>query len=151
MQSNVVDILLALMVHLQKGAQLNDFNAEESLKKFNRVEIGAAYSWLYNRFPELLKKGTLEAAQNADPTHRVLHMAEQMMIDREAYGYLLRLLYTGVIDIGTMEGVIERVMLQFNERITVDKLKELVAGILFDPESGKKNLYTTFKGNEKIH
>lgn len=151
MGTNVIEILMTIMSHLQAGGQLGDFR-QDDLKSYNKSEVSAAYSWLYGRFPELLKSGTLSPTSSGDPSHRVLHLAEKVLIGKEAYGYLLRLVYSGLIDISTMEKVIERVMLQFHERLTLDKLKEVVAQLIFDTESGKTNPTSPFlTGNEKIH
>jgi uncharacterized protein Smg (DUF494 family) len=152
MSSHVIDILLDLMGHLRNGKALNDYPVE-MLKHYEHAEVGAAYSWLFTKYPELLKNGHIEPIQNADPTHRVLHMAEQMMIGKEAYGYLLRLLYSGLIDMGTMEHLIERVMLHHSERITLEKLKDLLDSVLLEKtKKGRRGpSFHNLSGNEKIH
>lgn len=66
------------------------------------------------------------------------------MISPAAYGYLLDLVNLGVLDPLGMEKVIEKVMFQSLEQAPLDKIKAIVADVLFDKG-------TSLSGNETIH
>jgi uncharacterized protein Smg (DUF494 family) len=106
----------------------------ESVSGYNPSQLSAAYSWILQKYPP--------HAQANSP--RVLHFAERMMISPAAYGYLLDLVNLGVLDALGMEKVIEKVMFQSLEQAPLDKIKAIVADVLFDKG-------TSLNGNETIH
>lgn len=153
MQNNVIDIIIHLIRNIEVGKHLGEVNIDQ-LKGYNRAEISAAYSWIIQKkesgeldiILNRHKKGTDKTAP-----HRVLHIAERMMITPEAYGYLLELLNFGLLDHVSMERIIESVMLQATERITLEKMKTVVANIFFEKENSSFNSSFLLKGNESIN
>lgn len=151
MEPNVIDLLVRIMTQLRTGRTVKELKPED-FTGYNASEMSAAYSWLYQRYPELSKDGKLVSSGNGDPAHRILHLAEKVLIGSESYGYLLRLVYAGLLSASQMESIIERIMLQHHEKISLEKLKPIVAqfiqeGSLLEQISGSSNL----SGLEKIN
>lgn len=153
MQNNVIDIIIHLIRNIEVGKRLNEVNVDQ-LKGYDRSEISAAYSWIMQK----KESGELDSILNrhkkgeqAKNPHRVLHIAERMMITPEAYGYLLELMNYGLLDYLAMERIIESVMLQSTERISLEKMKTVVANIFFEKESSTLQPSFLLKGNESIN
>lgn len=151
MQSNVIDIILYLVRQLQVGKKLKDIDLK-SLKSYSNAEIGAAYSWIYQKH----ENGELDHVfqghyTHEESSHRVLHMAERMIIDPHAYGYLLELLNAGLITQHQMEHIIEKSLLGNAERITLDRIKSIVSGYITKSEPGSILHSFYLKGNETIN
>jgi uncharacterized protein Smg (DUF494 family) len=106
MRPNVIDIILTIVRRLQTGDSLEEIS-NETFSGYDKSEISAAYSWVVQKH----KAGDLPestAAQKKSQSHRVLHMAEKMMITPEAHGYMLELINSGLVDHLQMERVIQK-------------------------------------------
>jgi uncharacterized protein Smg (DUF494 family) len=128
------------------GENLADIK-DDSLKKYDKSEISAAYSWILQQYPTIKKKDI----PNPEAYHRVLHFAERLLISPEAYGYLLELVNIGLIDSKALEGIIERVMFHSSDRIGIDKIKRIVATTLFELDANTRNQSTFLRGNESVN
>jgi uncharacterized protein Smg (DUF494 family) len=146
MRSNLVDLIVLLARHVRMGENLADIK-DDSLKKYDKSEISAAYSWILQQYPAIKKKDI----PNPEAYHRVLHFAERLLISPEAYGYLLELVNIGLIDSKALEGIIERVMFHSSERIGIDKIKRIVATTLFELDANTRNQSTFLRGNESVN
>lgn len=146
MRSNLVDLIVLLARHLRMGENLADIK-DDSLKKYDKSEISAAYSWILQQYPSVKKEGI----PNPKAYHRVLHFAERLLISPEAYGYLLELVNIGLIDSKALEGIIERVMFHSSDRIGIDKIKRIVATTLFELDANTRNQSTFLRGNESVN
>jgi uncharacterized protein Smg (DUF494 family) len=132
-QPHIIDLIVVLVKRLRHGDDLTTLPTE-SVSGYNPSQLSAAYSWILQKYPPI--------AMGNSP--RVLHFAERMMISPAAYGYLLDLVNLGVLDPLGMEKVIEKVMFQSLEQAPLDKIKAIVADVLFDKG-------TSLSGNETIH
>lgn len=132
-QPHIIDLIVVLVKRLRHGDDLSSLPSE-SVSGYNASQLSAAYSWILQKYPTL--------PSNRAP--RVLHFAERMMISPAAYGYLLDLVNLGVLDALGMEKVIEKVMFQSLEQAPLDKIKAIVADVLFDKG-------TSLSGNETVH
>lgn len=150
MQTNVIDIIIYLVRQLQIGQELKDVNTDK-LQEYDNAEISAAYSWVLQKY----KAGDIkvESTRNKNTeenSHRVLHIAERMMITPAAHGYLLELLNMGLIDHLQMEQIIEKVMLHPTERVTLEKIKNVASNMIFS-DSTTPMMSFLLKGNERIN
>jgi uncharacterized protein Smg (DUF494 family) len=151
MRPNVIDIILHIVRRLQTGNSLDEIS-DDAFTGYNTSEISAAYSWIVQKhkagdLPEPLD----EQPQKQQKSHRVLHMAEKMMITPEAHGYMLELINSGLIDHLQMERVIEKLMLNPTERVTKAKIKETVSKIIFSNEPTNPLASLFLQGNETIN
>lgn len=152
MGTNVIDLIVYLVNRMKAGDTLGDIKLE-SPNVYNRAEISAAYSWVIQK----RESGELESIIRRDKhSHtylppRILHFAERMVISPGAYGFLLELLNLGLIDYATLEKIIEAVMLNATERVSLDKIKETVSGIILSADDKTHRNSQFLKGNESIN
>ncbi len=127
----MLDLVLTLMRRVRQGERLAEIQADTL--GVDTAQISAAYSWILQHYrPDDLKPDT----------PRVLHLAERMLISPAAYGYLLTLVHERILDAASLEKVIEKIMFQSLEKAPLDKIKALVAEVVFE-----KGL----SGSETIH
>lgn len=146
MQNSLVDLIVYLARRIRLGEVLSEI-ADESLNKYDKAEISAAYSWLIQQYPQQ----KLVLVEPQAPYHRVLHFAERMLISPEAYGYLLELVSIGILDHQSMENIIEKVMFQSSERIGIERVKKLVEMHLFESNNLTRNHSSHLRGNESVN
>ena len=102
----------------------------------------------FNPYP---LQDVLDKLEHAHP-HRILHPAEEMILPKESYGYLLELHHIGLINQDHLERIIERIMLHHDEPVNIDKLKELIAEIVFEDSNLNNNSGSNYlTGDETIH
>lgn len=146
MRNNIVDLIVIMARRVRLGDPLNEIR-DDSLSKYNRSEISAAYSWIIQKYPGI----TSTRKSDSDNHHRVLHYAERMLISPEAHGYLLELITIGILDQSSMEGIIEKVMFHSTESIGLDKIKSLVQEQLFENLNTEKIHSSNLRGNESVN
>ncbi|HHL73044.1 MAG TPA: DUF494 family protein [Bacteroidetes bacterium] len=135
MNERVVEIIVFLMDQI-KGNKNNKLEKLESLSQdllsrgYSQSEISSAFSWIIDRikndFEELYKNTGPVSSQS----FRVLHELEQMIIEPEAYGYLLQLRELNIIDEVDLEHVIERAMMLGTAHIGIDEIKAITTSLL---------------------
>ena len=161
MRNNIVDLIVYFARKIRLGESLNELK-DDSISKFNKSEISAAYSWIIQQYPRLnsridpkVEQYTLNnmsyTPDDILPGHRVLHYAERILITPEAYGYLLELVEIGIIDQKLMESIIERVMFHTTDRITIDSVKTMVQENLFENQKSSKVNNSFLRGNESVN
>lgn len=147
MRDNIVDLIILLARRIRLGEPLQDIK-DETLHGYNKSEISAAYSWILQKYEGADKK----YSQNSEMNHRVLHFAERMLIAPDAYGYLLELVNIGILDPYSMENIIEKVMFQqTTEKISLEKIKQIVQIHLFENDKFQKNQSSFLRGNESVN
>ncbi len=134
MRTNVIDLIIQMVRMIRSGESIRDLDA----KKFSdasKSEASAAYSWILQK----VESGQLssQAKKQSNRQLRILHAAERTIISTEAYGYLIELFNIGIIDHDAMERIIENAMMNNFEKIGIDRMKELVAKLVFG--SGEKS------------
>jgi len=73
-------------------------------------------------------------------TFRVLGPHERGRFATEAWGHLLALRGSGVLNAAELEHIIERALVQIDGRIALDDLRSLMEGVgLGDPGEGDQN------------
>ncbi len=148
MNSNphILDLIVRLVHHLQSGVPLNDFEPSKmpGSHRYNAAELSAAYSWVIQRADRLT------AGRKPQPP-RVLHIAEKMVLTKEAWGWLLELQNLGLIDHQGIERVIERIMIQYQGKATLPMIKEIVGPLLLDSDRLNDAAVPGLKGNESVN
>jgi uncharacterized protein Smg (DUF494 family) len=153
MRNNVIDIIIYLIEQIQVGEHINDIDLN-TLKQYDRSEIGAAYSWVLQKndsgeLDKMIKRKKI-IGTNKYP-HRILHIAERMVITTEAYGFLLELMNIGLLDYESMEKIIEKVMLHSTERVSLNKIKEVVTHMFFENDGNPFKPSDLLRGDESIN
>jgi Smg protein len=130
MKENVIDVLLYLFenyIDTEDTVKPDKNTLELELEEvgFQELEINKALDWLENM--TVVADTTINQASSI----RVFSDVEKERLDLECRGYLLFLEQVGVLDVGTREVVIERVMALDADEIELDQLKWVVLMVLF--------------------
>lgn len=148
MRTSVIDLIIQMVRQIRSGESIRDLDPN-SFSTANKSEASAAYSWILQK----VESGQLNAARPGDSSQnlRILHVAERTIISTEAYGYLIELFNIGIINHTDMESIIENAMMNNFEKVGIDRMKEMVAKLVFG--SGEKSqpgsIYLS--GSEKIN
>jgi uncharacterized protein Smg (DUF494 family) len=144
--THILDLIVKLVHHIQLGNSLSEFDAASVSDdhRYNEAEVSAAYSWVLQRTSEL------KAIQKSQPP-RVLHIAEKMVLGKEAWGWLLELQNLGLVDHQGIERIIERIMIQYQGKVTLPMIKEIVGPYLLESDRLGGSKYPGLKGNESIN
>ncbi len=148
MRSRVIDLIITMVRHIRTGNSIHEIKPDQ-FSEYDKSEVSAAYSWVLQKHQagELDKPGQKSLTKG----QRILHHAERMLITREAYGYLIELFNIGIIDSDAMESIIENSMMNNFDKITLEKMKELVARHVFGKDSAKKPGGIYLSGNERVN
>jgi len=142
----IFDLIIEMVEHLRKGHDLKDFDfsTSETWHEFSLPEQSAAYSWVLER-QDYLKRKT----KSYPP--RVLHIAERMILSKEAWAWFLKLENLCIIDQSGIEKIIELLMMNYDTDMSLKNFKELVVPMLLDTDDSGKNLFPRLKGNESVN
>jgi uncharacterized protein Smg (DUF494 family) len=148
MKERVVELLILLMSELRGDKQLVEVDMSELQERgYTSSEITQALSWLHDHLQQGSESTTV--ASKGQGSRRVLHEAEKGVIPTEGQGYLIQLVELGLLGDRDLETVIERAMLSGYERVTLDELREIVAGVLSAREQGPNRMY--LNNEDTIH
>lgn len=133
MNENVLDILMYLFENyfsepLEEEPDQRALENELLEAGFAGPKVRKAFTWLEN-LSEQQSQGRPGAAPSSDSV-RILTSAEAHKLTRDARGFLTFLQDTGVIDAGTRELVIERIMALDSQEIDTEDLSWVLLMIL---------------------
>ena len=148
MQERVVEIILFLVNELRSHKRLNDVDVSSLTRDgYTQSEISSAFSWLFERLS--FGKSVTDVTGGASTSHRILNDVEAMVVESQAYGYLIQCQQLGLLNNADVETIIERIMMAGFATVGLQEMKTFVAGYLFDAEgrTGPVSLGT----NDTIH
>ena len=145
LNTHLLDLIVKLLHHIQLGKSLNDIDPAElnTSHNYNHSELSAAYSWVLQHGPEL-------KLRRQQQVPRILHLAERMVLSKEAWGWILELQSLGLIDHFGVERIIERTMMQYHGRVTLSMVKEIVVPFLLESDRIQQSS-PGLKGTELIN
>lgn len=149
--TNVLDIIVYLAKELSKNASLNSPGINSYLSNFKTSEVSAALSYIYEK-DELID--TIKAKKVSAIKHRVLHLAERVILSTEGYGFILELHNLHILTEIDVENIIETLMLTTSNRpkmITLDKVKLAVSNHLLKNKNQFPGYRSNLSGNESIN
>lgn len=151
MHERIVEIILFLVNELKSSKQLSDVDITMlSQNGYTQSEISTAFSWLFERLSvgeQVVPKSAPDSA-----SHRMLNDAEQMVIQTDAFGYLLQCHQLGLLSNGDIETIVERIMAAGFSTVGVSEMKSFVAGLLFDLDNPRNGSGRIFLGdNDTVH
>jgi len=125
--------LVVLLAELSQGHDRNYRSLDDELRQrgYSEREIEQAMFWYTSRE----EPGEVDAVFPR-PTRslRVLSDFERMSISGESYGFLLRLLNLGIIDLDQFERVIARSIPVGPEKIELGDVKAIASSVIFNRE-----------------
>ncbi|MCH8567506.1 MAG: DUF494 family protein [Balneolales bacterium] len=148
MRASVIDLIIRIAKDIHSGSSLQELD-KNAFSNVDTAERSAAYSWIMQK----IENGELSSSEKTKSKRnlRVLHIAERSMITTEAYGYLLELYNLGLINHSDLESIIESFMMNAFEKVTLEKMKETVARVVFGKDDKQRPGNVYLKGNERIN
>jgi len=143
MKENILDVLMYLFENYMND-EIEFDTDEESLRVelqeagFQQIEIAKAFDWLEG-LANLQEHPDGSATGNATSL-RVYTSEEQDKLDLDSRGFLMFLEQSGVLDHGTREMVIDRVMALDAEDIDLEQLKWVVLMVLFNQPRPRRRI-----------
>jgi uncharacterized protein Smg (DUF494 family) len=148
MQERIVEIILYLVSELRSNKRLSDVDVSSLTREgYTQSEISSAFSWLFERLS--LGKSMTDVTSGARTSHRMLNDTEKMVVESQAYGYLIQCQQLGLLNNIDVETIIERIMMAGFTTIGLPEMKSFVAGYLFDLEGS--NGQVSLGMNDTIH
>ncbi len=123
--------LVVLVTELTRDSDKSykEINKELALRGYSADEIEQARFWMAANAAGSVATTAL-TGRNAV---RVLNKWEQMSLSSESYGYLLRLLNLGIVDIEQFEKIMMRIIPLGPEKIHLSEVKAVASAVVFDP------------------
>jgi uncharacterized protein Smg (DUF494 family) len=148
MQERIVEIILYLVSEMRSNKRLSDVDVSSLTRDgYTQSEISSAFSWLFERLT--LGKSMTDVTSGASTSHRMLNDIEKMVVESQAYGYLIQCQQLGLLNNIDVETIIERIMMAGFTTIGLPEMKSFVAGYLFDMEAS--NGQVSLGMNDTIH
>jgi uncharacterized protein Smg (DUF494 family) len=151
MHERIVEIILFLVNELKSNKQLSEVDVSMlSQNGYTQSEISTAFSWLFERMS--VGEPLLSPGKPADSSHRMLNEAEKLVIQPEAFGYLLQCQQLGLLTNSDIEIIAERIMAAGFSSVGISEMKSFVAGFLFgfdNPPGGSSHI--VLGNNDTIH
>jgi uncharacterized protein Smg (DUF494 family) len=151
MHERIVEIILFLVNELKSNRQLSEVDVSLlSQNGYTQSEISTAFSWIFERMS--VGEPQFAPGKPAETSHRMLNDAEKLVIQPDAFGYLLQCHQLGLITNNDIELVIERIMAAGFSSVGINEMKSFVAGLLFgldNPSNGTGNI--VLGNNDTIH
>ncbi|HHJ53387.1 MAG TPA: DUF494 family protein [Caldithrix abyssi] len=154
MEERLVEIIVYLLKEFRHKQQAQNYTklSEELLSQgYTTDEISLAFKWIANFWQD--RSIEEDEFKYLERSARILHDVERLVINPEAYGYLLEMRHLGLLSDMDVESVIDRALSMGTATITIDDIKSIVASIIFGLES-KHNSWEGFvfpKGSNTIH
>jgi len=131
-----MEILVRLLkeIHGTKDIQimLKDISEQLRLQGYSETELDMALVWLTTQIEKQSEKS--ESILPSKGSVRVLHPVERIMLNADAYGYLLNLEQLGFVDADQIETIIERALSSGKSEITIQDVKMVIASLVAESE-----------------
>ena len=157
MHERLMEILVQLLKEIHSTSDimvtLKDISEQLRQQGYSETELSMALSWLNT---QLQRQN--EESQSVSPLHssiRVLHPVERMMLNADAYGYLLHLEHLGLIEKDQIETIIEKAIASGKSEITIHDVKMMLASLVIDAEqtdwTSSSAMWSEDDNNLKVH
>ncbi len=146
LQERLIEIIVYLLQELKRSQVKGNYsNISKKLisRGYSENEINFAFSWVFNHFQEN-GQSQEEPLEYSSRSSRVLHEVEKMVIQPEAYGYLLQLRQLGLLDDYEFEMVIEKALTLGTSIITIDDIKTIAGSIIFGSDLNNRGNWDGF-------
>jgi len=121
-------VVLVAELSQKKHKSFRDLDKELLHLGYTSDEIEQAIAWITTQTPPMEHS---DVATFDREVFRVLSPWEEMSLDPDAHGYLLRLKNLGIINEEQFERVLTRILPFGIEKVCLEDLKSLVGGIVF--------------------
>ncbi len=154
MQERIIEIIVYVLEEFKTShTEENYVDISKTLMSqgYTENEINLAFSWIFDHLQRTMNPGE-EELHYQENSIRVLHDLEKMVIEPDAYGYLLQLMQLGLISEADMEDVIEKALSLGSTRVTLEDMKAFTSALIFNRESpGAMDGFFMHPGTNTIH
>jgi uncharacterized protein Smg (DUF494 family) len=145
-QERFIEIVVYLLQELKRPEVKGNYsNISKKLlaRGYTENEINFAFSWVFNHMAEnhIPREEDIEYSTRSV---RLLHEVEKMVIQPEAYGYLLQLRELGLLDDYEFEIVVEKALSLGTSHVTIDDIKSIASTIIFGNEINSQGSWDGF-------
>lgn len=148
MQEHIIEIILFLVNELKSNKRLNEVDVSTLTREgYTQSEISSAFSWLFERLS--VGKSLAETTGASGTSHRILNETEKMVVESQAYGFLLQCQQLELLSSIDIEIIMERIMMAGFATIGLPEMKSFVAGYIFDKDGS--NGMISLGTNDTIH
>ncbi|HED11051.1 MAG TPA: DUF494 family protein [Caldithrix abyssi] len=137
MQERIIEIIVFVLEEFKTShTEENYVDISKNLmsRGYTESEINLAFSWIFDHLQRNVSPDE-EEFHYQENSIRVLHDLEKMVIEPDAYGYLLQLLQLGLISETDMEDVIEKALSLGSTRVTLEDMKAFTSSLIFNREN----------------
>jgi len=154
MQERIIEIIVYVLEefrHSRSKENYTDISQTLMSRGYTENEINLAFSWIFDH----LQQNTPDEEERLhyqESSVRVLHDLEKMVIEPDAYGYLLQLQQLGLISEADMEDIIEKALSLGTTHVTLEDIKAFTSAIIFNRETPHNmDVYFMHPGTNTIH
>jgi uncharacterized protein Smg (DUF494 family) len=148
MQERIVEIILFLVSELRSNKRLSDVDVSSLTRDgYTQSEISSAFSWLFERLTQ--GKPFIKVSSGSSTSQRILNDTEKMVVESQAYGYLIQCQQLGLLNNIDVETIVDRIMMAGFTTVGLPEMKSFVAGYLFDVDNS--NGQVSLGINDTIH
>ena len=142
----ITDIIMYLLKKMKRNTNLKDLDLNVLSKHgYSPNEISNALTWIDENYSELkTKKSNLNKSEIN--SFRILHNIERNIITASAFGYLIKVKESGIINNLQAEEIIDRLMRSDLMPVKLEDLKKFVGNFILENNSFK-NKFTDFSQN----
>lgn len=142
MRNKILEIVIFLMDYMRENYDSDSATDDASMALrnlgYSEDEIDSAYDWFLDQFSPVGEESFASFPQKST-SNRVLTEGERLIINSEAYGFLLKLLHHQLITEEQLEKIIERtLMISLDKRISFDHIKMIASSIIFSEFDNKE-------------
>lgn len=154
MGERLIEIIVYLLQEFQQhqvNENYTDLSKELISLGYSENEINTAFAWIFNHMQNLSSNDT-DGFQYKEGSNRVLHDVEKLVLQPDAYGYILQLRHLDLLSDYDIEVVIDRALSLGTPTITADDIKSIAATIVFGGDSNSAHDgFFYISGSNTVH
>ena len=143
MDEKILEIVIFMVSRIRDNHDIPENKGERSKFKemsadlhslgFTEKEISSAYSWMFDRYDGDFEH-LFTTPELTTTSSRILAPRERLAVSSAAFGYLGRLVELGILRYSDLEEIIEACVQSGRHNVTLDEMKLIVSGALFDAD-----------------
>ncbi len=151
MFQRIIEIIVYVITELRRNKALADIDVDGlRMKGYTPSEISTALSWIVDRVEFSSDFISFDAKAGRD-SFRMLHDAEKELFTKEAWGDMVHYQSLGILNNDHLEAILEKASLTGAGKIDSEKLKTMIAVMIFNARPDHDTVRLMLLGNETIN
>lgn len=113
---------------------------------YSETEVSTAIDWFLEKFQTPSIK-SFNSFPQSTKSQRILTSEERELMETEAYGFLLKMHQSQIIDYHQLEVILERLQIFSGKKITLEEMKYVLSSVLFAELESMADI-SIFESNE---